>query len=99
MGPGRRYLAPGADYGVDPPGTRPGRARQSGPVESCTARWRCRKVINHTSLIEVLRQPVESAQYTSAAFARFCQARGIRTSVGRTGICYDNAAADYIEVF
>jgi putative transposase len=33
-------------------------------------------------------------QYTSAEFARFCQARGIRTSVGRTGICYDNAAAE-----
>jgi putative transposase len=33
-------------------------------------------------------------QYTPAEFARFCQARGIRTSVGRTGICYDNAAAE-----
>jgi transposase InsO family protein len=33
-------------------------------------------------------------QYTSGEFARFCQARGIRTSVGRTGICYDNAAAE-----
>jgi transposase InsO family protein len=33
-------------------------------------------------------------QYTSAEFARFCQARKIRTSVGRTGICYDNAAAE-----
>ena len=33
-------------------------------------------------------------QYTSAEFARFCQARGVRTSVGRTGICYDNAAAE-----
>jgi putative transposase len=36
----------------------------------------------------------KGTQYTSAAFARFCQARGIRTSVGRTGICYDNAAAE-----
>ncbi|MBO0813747.1 MAG: IS3 family transposase, partial [Actinobacteria bacterium] len=34
------------------------------------------------------------AQYTSAAFARFCQANGIRTSVGRTGACWDNAAAE-----
>ena len=33
-------------------------------------------------------------QYTSAELARFCQARTIRTSVGRTGICYDNAAAE-----
>jgi putative transposase len=27
------------------------------------------------------------AQYTSAQFARFCQAHGVRTSVGRTGVC------------
>jgi putative transposase len=33
-------------------------------------------------------------QYTSAEFARFCQAHSIRASVGRTGICYDNAAAE-----
>jgi putative transposase len=33
-------------------------------------------------------------QYTSASFAEFCQARRVRTSVGRTGICYDNAAAE-----
>lgn len=33
-------------------------------------------------------------QYTSAEFARFCQARGIRASVGRTGVCWDNAAAE-----
>ncbi len=33
-------------------------------------------------------------QYTSARFAQFCQARGIRTSVGRTGVCWDNAAAE-----
>jgi putative transposase len=33
-------------------------------------------------------------QYTSAGFAAFCQRRGVRRSVGRTGICYDNAAAE-----
>ena len=42
----------------------------------------------------MLRRPVELAQYTSAEFARFCQARNIRPSVGRTGICYGNAAAE-----
>jgi transposase InsO family protein len=42
----------------------------------------------------VLRRPVESAQYTSGEFARFCQGNGIRTSVGRTGVCWDNAAAE-----
>jgi putative transposase len=34
------------------------------------------------------------AQYTSAGFARFCADNGIRTSVGRTGVCWDNAAAE-----
>jgi putative transposase len=34
------------------------------------------------------------AQYTSAEFTRFCQANGVRTSVGRTGVCWDNAAAE-----
>jgi transposase InsO family protein len=33
-------------------------------------------------------------QYTSAEFARFCAANKIRTSVGRTGVCWDNAAAE-----
>jgi putative transposase len=33
-------------------------------------------------------------QYTSAEFTRFCQASGVRTSVGRTGVCWDNAAAE-----
>ena len=34
------------------------------------------------------------AQYTSAEFTRFCQAHGVQTSVGRTGVCWDNAAAE-----
>jgi transposase InsO family protein len=36
----------------------------------------------------------KGAQYTSAQFARFCAGNGVRTSAGRTGICYDNAAAE-----
>ena len=36
----------------------------------------------------------KGAQYTSAAFARFCAARAIRTSTGKTGVCRDNAAAE-----
>ena len=36
----------------------------------------------------------KGAQYTSAEFARFCAGHGIRTSVGRTGVCWDNAAAE-----
>jgi transposase InsO family protein len=34
------------------------------------------------------------AQYTSAEFTRFCAGRRIRTSVGNTGVCWDNAAAE-----
>ena len=34
------------------------------------------------------------AQYTSREFAAFCTAHGIRTSVGRTGVCWDNAVAE-----
>ena len=34
------------------------------------------------------------SQYTSAAFRDFCAARNVRPSVGKTGICYDNAVAE-----
>jgi putative transposase len=33
-------------------------------------------------------------QYTSAEFHRFCKDNLIQTSVGRTGVCWDNAAAE-----
>ena len=33
-------------------------------------------------------------QYTSAEFALFCKDNHVRTSVGRTGVCWDNAAAE-----
>ena len=42
----------------------------------------------------MLQRPAELAQYTSAEFARFCAGRGIRPSVGRTGVCWDNSAAE-----
>lgn len=34
------------------------------------------------------------SQYTSALFAKFCRDNNIRRSLGRTGICYDNAVAE-----
>jgi transposase InsO family protein len=34
------------------------------------------------------------AQYTSTEFREFCRDNGVRPSVGRTGICYDNAVAE-----
>ena len=33
-------------------------------------------------------------QYTSGEFARFCVDHQVRASVGRTGVCWDNAAAE-----
>lgn len=33
-------------------------------------------------------------QYSSTEFARYCNARSIQPSVGRTGVCWDNAAAE-----
>jgi putative transposase len=42
----------------------------------------------------VLHPPVESGQYTSREFAEFCTAANIHRSVGRTGVCWDNAAAE-----
>jgi transposase InsO family protein len=33
-------------------------------------------------------------QYTSGEFTRFCADKRLRTSVGRTGVCWDNAAAE-----
>lgn len=34
------------------------------------------------------------AQYTSGEFDTYCRRNGIRRSLGRTGICYDNAVAE-----
>jgi len=34
------------------------------------------------------------SQYTSARFRRFCTSHGVRPSVGKTGICYDNAVSE-----
>ncbi len=42
----------------------------------------------------VLRPPVESGQYTSTNFTAFCAGKRVRTSLGRTGVCWDNAAAE-----
>ncbi|QIN29867.1 IS3 family transposase [Brevibacterium luteolum] len=34
------------------------------------------------------------AQYSAGAFTGYCQAHGFRQSMGRTGVCWDNAAAE-----
>jgi putative transposase len=44
--------------------------------------------------IEVLRRPVESAQYTSLAFGRRLRDSGIVASMGSVGDCFDNAVIE-----
>lgn len=34
------------------------------------------------------------SQYTSGSFVALCRSRGVRNSVGRTGVCFDNAVAE-----
>lgn len=53
----------------------------------------------HAAVIN--RQPVDvifhsdrGCQYTSTEFQRYCKQNSVRHSVGRTGICWDNAAAE-----
>jgi hypothetical protein len=48
----------------------------------------------NTSVIEVLRRPVESAQHTSIAFAETLVLEGIAASIGSVGDAYDNALAE-----
>lgn len=43
---------------------------------------------------DVIFHSDRGSQYTSSEFVEFCVKRGVRNSVGRTGICYDNAAAE-----
>jgi transposase InsO family protein len=42
----------------------------------------------------VLRRFIEPSQYTSREFTQFCKDKHVRTSLGRTGVCWDNAAAE-----
>ena len=42
----------------------------------------------------MLRRPLEPGNYTSAEFAAVLERLAIRQSVGRTGICFDNALAE-----
>jgi transposase InsO family protein len=45
-------------------------------------------------LIEVLRRPIESAQYTSNDYSQTLDDHGVQASIGTVGDAYDNAAAE-----
>lgn len=42
----------------------------------------------------VLQPPIESKQFTSEQLWEVCRNLGIAQSVGRTGVCFDNAMAE-----
>ena len=42
----------------------------------------------------MLRQPVDSGQYTSVDFGKRCKEMGVRPSIGSVGNAYDNAMAE-----
>lgn len=49
---------------------------------------------NHNIVNNAIFHTDRGSNYTSAAFAKTLRRLGIRHSVGRTGICYDNAMAE-----
>jgi transposase InsO family protein len=49
---------------------------------------------SHTSSLEVLRGPLDSAQYTSSDYRKLCTRFGITQSMGTVGDSYDNAMAE-----
>ena len=42
----------------------------------------------------MLQRPVERRQYTSEEYAALATRFGVRLSVGRTGVCWDNSVAE-----
>jgi putative transposase len=51
-------------------------------------------VVINTSIVRVLRRPVESAQYTSEQFQRLLADNGITCSMSRAGNVWDNSAME-----
>jgi transposase InsO family protein len=71
-------------------GGRPG-DDNGGRVDRPERRFR---LVIATSSLRVLRQPVESTQYTSVSFGKRCAEAGVRPPMGSVGDAYDNAMAE-----
>lgn len=67
------------------------------PRYSWTSRWRSLIVTTtNTSIIEALRRPVESGQFTSWAFTRRAIDSGLVPSMGSIGACFYDAMTESI---
>lgn len=51
-------------------------------------------IANRRPPVGVIFHSDRGSQYTSQAFADYCKKHGIRRSLGRTGICFDNAVSE-----
>ena len=73
-------------------GGRPGDSITARPVNAAAQPGG--RPIESTSIVEVLRPPVEPGQYTSVRFGETLSLSGLRPSVGSVGDAYDNALAE-----
>jgi hypothetical protein len=73
-------------------GGRPGENKGSRPDRS-DLRFR---LFIATSLVRVLRRPLDSAQYVSLRYTQRLAEAGIEPSVGSVGDSYDNALAETV---
>ncbi|MFL6143211.1 MAG: integrase core domain-containing protein [Labedaea sp.] len=78
---------------LTPRNCRPPRRRHLTPIQPNRPLPRPNTHTN-TSAIKVLRRSVEPTNYTSYDFATTLTGRGMRQSVERTGVCWDNAMAE-----
>ena len=75
-------------------GGRPGERITARPVNA--AAHPGGRPIENTSIVEVLRPPVERGQYTAVAFTEHLAAEGILASIGSVGDSFDNALAESV---
>jgi len=73
-------------------GGRPGDSITARPVNAAAQPGG--RPIESTSIVEVLRPPVEPGQYTSVRSGETLSLSGLRPSVGSVGDAYDNALAE-----